>query len=760
MKRPYRSRAVGQTMSRAIEAGSGGDQQEAGRAPPNMTRSVGQLASSYAPERHFAFESGLGVCISKPQPASPLDPPEGTKRQIRARLLEATSAWFKQGEAFLDGQTVDRARALRPLLVDPSLYDDANDRFEYRADVFDFVAPKTMAYEPSPTTLACGTCGLLRPCRSPDDMLSHLRAAEMRCQDPKTPDRRPHHCEWRQFEPICVHPSGNWSPLGTDVFDIDNDGNLYTRRASCESCGSREFRVDTKKVALSGWFLRCAKCDIKYNQPWTNHDKDYIPKVGKSGVVIEDARMEKISYGAAVAHNVQSETFIDLPDADALGMLDATRFDELQKFVATQCGYFGALPGAVEALNELRRRGEAAQRIADRIAGHLQSIEEVGAQTTTGQRLSRQIDDDIEEARERGFLTVATSLPGVLVAKAKERTNHWASRYDPFRLAAEHEALARTKLSGALEGSRTSFVKFAKPDERLSPWRTKDEEDRCEPLVDAALKSLGVEQAGLIPKFEICRFTYGYSRTSSSPIPQRGGRTPVRLKLFPKTRVGEAHVHPVYVLRQANEAFYFKLDKSRVLAWLEGLKCEDASLLTSEPSLAGALFMSAHPMGRFLEEHDRAARSDHRPPSLYAATYGLLHSMAHHVMRTMARLSGLDEGGLGEYLFPTDLAFVVYRSGMTMDLGDLSSLWRNSWEPFLNDLRNYNVSLGCNVGSLCGEQGGACPDCLMIPEVSCVAGNKYLSRSLLTGEGRSAFMEFPPGLPQGYLKTPRRPGEV
>jgi hypothetical protein len=135
-------------------------------------------------------------------------------------------------------------------------------------------------------------------------------------------------------------------------------------------------------------------------------------------------------------------------------------------------------------------------------------------------------------------------------------------------------------------------------------------------------------------------------------------------------------------------------------------------------------------MDRFLTEHrDTVSPNNPRQPTLYAAAYGLVHSLSHHIISVMSRLSGLDEGALGEYLFPVDLAFVIYRSGMTMDLGDLSSLWRNSWEPFLNELRDYPRSLGCNVGSLCSEQGGACPDCLMIPEVTCVAGNRYLSRS-------------------------------
>jgi hypothetical protein len=40
----------------------------------------------------------------------------------------------------------------------------------------------------------------------------------------------------------------------------------------------------------------------------------------------------------------------------------------------------------------------------------------------------------------------------------------------------------------------------------------------------------------------------------------------------------------------------------------------------------------------------------------------------------------------------------------------------------------------------------------MIPEVTCVAGNRYLSRSLLTGEGLPSFMDLPSGRVRGYLE--------
>jgi hypothetical protein len=37
----------------------------------------------------------------------------------------------------------------------------------------------------------------------------------------------------------------------------------------------------------------------------------------------------------------------------------------------------------------------------------------------------------------------------------------------------------------------------------------------------------------------------------------------------------------------------------------------------------------------------------------------------------------------------------------------------------------------CGSGSLCDADGGACPSCIVIPETTCVAANRLLSRSAL-----------------------------
>ena len=65
-------------------------------------------------------------------------------------------------------------------------------------------------------------------------------------------------------------------------------------------------------------------------------------------------------------------------------------------------------------------------------------------------------------------------------------------------------------------------------------------------------------------------------------------------------------------------------------------------------------------------------------------------------MKHVSEYSGLDLGSLGEYIFPSDLAFVVYRNGTTMDLGNLSSLWRNAGTAMLG--------VGCASGPDRAEQ--------------------------------------------------------
>jgi hypothetical protein len=306
------------------------------------------------------------------------------------------------------------------------------------------------------------------------------------------------------------------------------------------------------------------------------------------------------------------------------------------------------------------------------------------------------------------------------------RREDFTSRYDPFALAVEHEALMRSKVQATSElGARAPFVRLYQLDSDLAPKDEKAKQAQ-EAKTRELMDKLGFSELGLIREFELCRFTHGYTRVSAAPtINKRNQDMPVRLRLFEPLKNGK---RPIYVVKQANEALYVTLKPEMVYQWLQTVGVLDLPAWDPKGKVAfgGPLLEVAQPFGRYfslLRKGDAAT---------YRYVYTLLHSFSHLFMKSVAEFSGLDLGSLGEYIFPADLSFVVYRNGTTMDLGNLSSLWRNENNRFLAHLLEPS-SHRCNSGSLCDAHGGACPDCIMVPETSCVAMNRLLSRSVLRG---------------------------
>lgn len=244
----------------------------------------------------------------------------------------------------------------------------------------------------------------------------------------------------------------------------------------------------------------------------------------------------------------------------------------------------------------------------------------------------------------------------------------------------------------------------------------------------------------LVRGLQICEYTFGFTRTSSVPLVKRekAGTTemPVRLNLFGQVNVGDVMLHPVLCLEQSNEAFYVRLDELTVVDWLTQNNVPIAG--GGRPTLGGRLIEAYPPMSfsRFLDEY-RRERTIQRNP--YSYVFTLLHTLAHHLIGVSASMSGLELGSFGEHLFVPDLAILVYRRGMTMDLGNLSSMWRDRSDPtFGNEVLDRMVapeSLRCGSESVCTHHGGACPDCILIPETACITRNELLSRSVLSGRG-------------------------
>ena len=96
------------------------------------------------------------------------------------------------------------------------------------------------------------------------------------------------------------------------------------------------------------------------------------------------------------------------------------------------------------------------------------------------------------------------------------------------------------------------------------------QQEQQEDETRAAFDRLGIDTMGLIRNFKLCRFTYGYTRVSATPVVEKHHtKMPVRLNLFPPVKMEQgASRTPIYVITQENEAFYVRLDPEMVYRWL------------------------------------------------------------------------------------------------------------------------------------------------------------------------------------------------
>jgi len=689
---------------------------------PTMTRSRSQLSSAYAPGAFFTFEGGLGACISiSDQSANPdtANISEETKVQIVLRLREAWQSWFQRAYAInAAGRTIDPRQCidgalLRGAMVDPL----SSDRLE-------FVNPLHMGYTPVPLTFVCNTCGMFRSYDRPSEMAQDSgNFVPSKCPNPKKKGK----CQWRQLDVVFVHWSGEWQAATPGMWEWSSrTSEAYLSGERCQNCESKDFLLKTESPRIGEWAFACASCGQTARPSWLQNDRFTTEIFKDVSRPPRERRMEPISYRASSAFYAQWEQFVvfDANDQGLLSYLHEGNEAELGNFIATKYGFGGALPTPEEMRDILERGGQKSewdtyaswQMIRDKEKGS--AVAQMA--DTEMRKLVRRWTDS-----EPPLIPVRSELPAALAALMTRR-QEFGSRFDPFVLSVEHESLMRSKITRTTElGVRAPFVRFYRLDQDMAPKdvakKTVQESKTLE-----LMGKLAFAELGLIREFELCRFTHGYSRVSDLPVVKRHDiDMPVRLRLF--NPLGNRK-WPIYVVTQANEAIYVSLDPKAVYAWLSALHVPD--LPDWDPSgniaLGGCLLETAEPFGRYFNLLTIGEATTYR------YIYTLLHSYAHLLMKAVAEFSGLDLGSLGEYVFPADLSFVIYRNGVTMDLGNLSSLWRNENNRFLAHLLEP-ASHRCNSGSLCDARGGACPDCIMVPETSCIAGNHLLSRAVLRG---------------------------
>ncbi|MBM2770490.1 hypothetical protein [Burkholderia anthina] len=694
---------------------------------PTMARSRGQLGSAYAPGAFFTFEGGLGACISLPDFSSMVDDApihSTTKAQIILRLQEVWQSWFARSYAVgIGNRQIDPRQCLDEALLGGATV------VPLGADRLAFLSPLRMGYAPAPLTFVCNKCRLFRRFESAHDLaqnITRLRKTQCAAADGKGL------CQWRQLDVIFVHWSGEWMPATPGRWEWDDRKNdLRLSGEECSVCGKRDFKLNTDSPRIGQWHFYCANptCGHKGSDEWRQNDQ-FTTEVFRDTANrrVSERRMEPISYRASSAYYAQSEQFVLFSQSEhhLLEMLEPQRQSELAAFIGKQFRFEGGELTSDEMKAALLAGGKAGEwetyENLSRICELARGMDDKGPQEMAEKELKKLIDR--WTTSDPPLVPPRVVLPPGIHAQLAARSEY-TSRFDPFVLTAEHEALNRGKLSAAPDGGRAKFVRFNHLDNDLAP---KDASVKAaqEAQTQHLMTKLGMADLGLIREFDLCRFTHGYTRVSATPtLEKRNQLMPVRLRLFDPLRNGK---RPIYVVTQANEALYVRLDPRAVYRWLQSVGVVDLPDWDESGivKLGGKILEVAQPFGRYfslLKEGDAAT---------YRYVYTLLHTYAHSIMKSVAELSGLDLGSMGEYLFPLDLAFVVYRNGTTMDLGNLSSLWRNENNRFLSRLLEPSTHR-CNSGRLCDTAGGACPDCIMIPETSCLAQNQLLSRAVLKG---------------------------
>jgi hypothetical protein len=711
--------------------------------PPRMSRSQPQLATAYAPGAMFTWEGGKGACMAVPVEGATIDfSARPTRRdQLVENLEEFCQSWLARG------MTINRITAPAPIyevqLLESCFYNPMRAGIagvEIALDRFEFMRPDRIGYLPGPLVYRCDVCARVKEYTSPAQQLGDPLPEV--CED----RTGRHDSRWKQLDVVYVHWSGSLEGLSPYRYTLGADGEV--RRIPRCQCGVDDFRLIKQGNHFALWRFKCSGCGAEREVYQTDPFSLSLlkPRIDRgANHQWSEINMVPVSYRASPVFYVQSARFIVYDaDPEIVALMKPTRKQDLTAKIAALHGYGGMEPTDERIKEQLEEKGRPtlwppyqALRGQEKAALDSGNTTVAGA-FTEALRLMR------EGWYASGDLVRDAVASAALVAQVDARGDY-ARRYDPIRSTVEHDALRRRKIDAAAEAADLRRVHKDLCAESGVPELERAYIERVRTHLDRT----GIQDAFLIRNLDMVEFSFGYTRVSATPTTNQKDRMmPVRLMGFPRL---PNHKRPIYVIEQQNEALYVRLNAADVGEFLIRNRVIDA-LPPAPLTIGSALIERYEDFRSFLQgftTRDPASRE--RTRDIASTIYLLLHTMAHHVMHGIARFSGLDLGSMSEAIFPADLAFLVHRRGMTEDLGNLSSMWRDHHGAFLHYLISRR-DLRCGSGTLCDHRGGACPACIMIPETSCVAGNQLLSRSALVG-GRAPLWDLDQTQLQGYFEV-------
>lgn len=686
--------------------------------PPTMSRSRVQIASSYAPGVLMTWEGGKGICRSVP-----------LANDITKQLNRTTIDLVFENLCDFATNWRDRAikavpDALPELVLDAPFRDSKTGEVRIERNDFQMTGPDRVGYVPYPLVYRCGICGSTREYESISDQ----------ARQPLPRKCNGHDARWTQVDVVYVHWSGEIQPLSPYNFNFDPQTG-DTRQIRMCTCGSTSFKLRNEAPVFSEWRYVCEGCGdtrvLKKAEPDVLARLQTEQNAGGRPFQWIEVNMLPVSYRANSTFYPQRTSFIEFEDSAVVELMTPSRVGELVAKLAA----IHNIPFSEPSDDEVRQAVQANSTHAGDWEDY-QSFLDMARRADESNRpeRARSYRDSAYELREGWFsegIVERGRLGSEAVLRAISQRGEWTRRYDPIRLTIQHDAFVREHIEQAM--ARHAAVDVMEPDITLTDVvNDPQRKARYQANIGNLLDHLGVERLVLVRNLPICEFSFGYTRVSATPVYKREHQgtaidMPVRLKAFDQLPV-QGTKRPIYVTQQQNEALYFKLDEARVLRWLKANQITDVP----DEGLGRAYLERYEDVGPFLEVFKDREGTGGYPRTVPAYLYLLLHTLSHQMMHSLADSSGVDRDGIGEHIFPADLAFVIYRKGMTPDLGNISAMWRNHADEFLRRAIDPRT-LRCGSGSLCDARGGACPACVMVSEVSCIASNLLLSRAVLKG---------------------------
>ena len=684
-----------------------------------MQRSRTQIATSYAPGALFTYEGGLGCCVSVAisTPVNPSSP--AVQKQMFEHLSEYVESWFqraancRQVPQVLPEQCIDGAflNHQNELSVDPGN--------------FTLNQPSRIGFVPDPLVFVCSDCGLLTEFDDVEDLYRRWPQAESRTD---CPHGAPSRHNWRQIDVIYAHWSGNYAGLSPHRWLMAPDGRV-NKVKRCSNCGHGEYRLVTKgSPFFSDWRFQCVQCATAKEVVQADRQTLELlkPRMDAGhGNLPKEWNMLPVSYRASSVFYPQTDSFILFKDAEATGLLAAARRSDLIQKLMKLYDFPGVPLTHDDVVKQLEENGRNAEA-----STYKQLVDVLNALPLPAMKSA--IEAELSKKRkgyeDQGLIRVVHQQSTALSSQV-ELNQEWARRYNPVRLAVEHDSFCSEVVKREGTNPNLPAISIVNPEVcNIDPTQP-DERRLYVTAVEKYMRRLGLDELVFLRGLDICEFSFGFTRVSSTPsTKEKDLEMPVKLCAFDHV---ERNKRPIYLLEQKNEGFYLHLIENRVVEWLTKNGLGDRLPPRDGMRIGGLLIEEYQDFGRFLENY-RERSSPRTPRSVPNYVYLLLHTMAHHFAQAVVEFSGLEHGSIGEYIFPADLAFLVYRKGMTPDLGNLSAMWRNQalgiFERLLSDR-----TLKCDSGTLCDQRGGACPACIMAPEVTCIAGNNLLSRAALNG---------------------------